>query len=127
MEIIKRTSEVEKETVSSGEYNERMQISFNNFGHIALRFFDKNFKPQPTKLVSVCKHCDKSIHTISDNVWYHDDTGDVYCDLQNDKVKAIVCAEPNEEIPLTKPQDTLIVLSATESQDLIEFIKQRLM
>jgi len=32
MEIIKRTSETEKQTVSTKGYNEKMQVSFNNFG-----------------------------------------------------------------------------------------------
>ena len=76
MEIIKRTSETEKQTVSTKGYNEKMQVSFNNFGHIALRFFDDNFTPQPVKWKSTCKYCQRPIHTYNGAypTWYHDET-----------------------------------------------------
>ena len=38
MEIIKRKTEAEIETVNT--MGNTMQIAFNNFGHISLRFFD---------------------------------------------------------------------------------------
>jgi hypothetical protein len=128
MEIIKRTSETEKQTVSTKGYNEKMQVSFNNFGHIALRFFDSEFEPLPVKWKSNCKHCHKPIHTTKDAYpfWYHDESDSGDCDMKNDKVKVIVYATPNEEIPMTKPQETLVVLDAAESRDLIQFIKERL-
>ena len=130
MEIIKRTSEPEKQTVSTKGYNEKMQVSFNNFGHIALRFFDSEFTPMPAKTTSVCKYCHNPIHTIEgvDTDWNHDTTGYALCIgvTDPDYLDKQYYATPNEEIPMTKPQETLVVLDAVESRDLIRFIKERL-
>ena len=44
MEIIKRKSELTKETIDTGTAlsSKRMQVSYNSFGHLVLRFFDPN-------------------------------------------------------------------------------------
>jgi len=130
MEIIKRTSETEKQTVSTRGYNEKMQVSLNNYGHIVLRFFDDNFTPQPVKWKSTCKYCQRPIHTYNGAypTWYHDETDNPMDDTVTtpDIPGEIFYATPDEEIPMTKPQETLIVLDAAESRDLIQFIKERL-
>ena len=128
MEIIKRTSETEKQTVSTKGYNEKMQVCFNNFGHIALRFFDDNFMPQPVKWKSTCKYCQRLIHTYNGAypTWYHDETDSPMDDIVTTPNIQTFYATPNEEIPMTKPQETLVVLDAAESRDLIRFIKERL-
>lgn len=41
MEIIKRKTEVERETVETDEFN-KFQVSLNNYGHLILRFFPSN-------------------------------------------------------------------------------------
>ena len=129
MKIIKRTSETEKQTISTKGYNEKMQVSFNNFGHIALRFFDDIFT-QPGKWKSTCKHCQRPIHTYDEAypTWFHDDSNYVICIgvTDPDEPNKKFYATPNEEIPMIKPQETLVVLDAAESRDLIRFIKERL-
>lgn len=44
MEIIRRKSEVSKESISTkvGNSTKTMQLSYNSFGHLVLRFFDPN-------------------------------------------------------------------------------------
>ena len=42
MEIIKRKATVSKETISSIRGERVMQVSYNNYGHLVLRFFDPN-------------------------------------------------------------------------------------
>lgn len=130
MEIIKRTSETEKETISTGGYNEKMQVSYNNFGHIALRFFDGVFIPQPVKWNSTCKFCLRPIHTEDGSYpnWFHDESNYGICVgvTDPDKPDERFYATPNEEIPMTKPKETLLVLDQSESNDLIKFIKNTL-
>ena len=111
MEIITRSSETEKQTVSTRGYNEKMQVSLNNYGHIVLRFFDTS---DPD--ISNCKNCGNLVHyTGKVNGWVHQTV------IPVDKVKECAKAEPKD-----KPQETLIVLDAAESRDLIRFIKERL-
>lgn len=126
MDIIKRESEIEKETVSTRGYNEKMQVSYNNYGHLVLRFFS-DAEPTPVKDKSTCKNCDEPIYVrLMENVWYHEN-GDHYCDNRVQKIGEIALfAVPNEEIPLQKPNETLIVLDKTESTDLIRFVKNAL-
>ena len=129
MEIIKRTSETEKQTVSTRGYNEKMQVSFNNFGHIALRFFDNKFTPQPVKWKSTCKYCQRPIYTNREiyDTWFHTEGYPLCIGITDpDEPDKKFYATPNEEIPMTKPQETLVVLDAVESRDLIQFIKERL-
>lgn len=128
MEIIKRTSETEKQTVSTKGYTEKMQVSFNNFGHIALRFWS-----EPTNDTKHCKHCGLAIYYLSGKGWVHtvsDRADNIYCMMMGDEplpdgksMSDLGVAEP-EETP--KPQETLIVLDAAESRDLIQFVKERL-
>ena len=40
MEIIRRKAIVSKETIDTLESNMVMQVSYNNYGHLVLRFFD---------------------------------------------------------------------------------------
>ena len=42
MEIIKRTSETKKEGIDTRPFSRSMQVSFNSYGHLAIRFFDSN-------------------------------------------------------------------------------------
>ena len=39
MEVIKRKSETEKEHFDTAPYGMHMQISYNSYGHLAIRFF----------------------------------------------------------------------------------------
>ena len=50
MEIIKRKSELTKETIDTGTAlsTKRMQVSYNNYGHLVLRFFDPNGEREET-------------------------------------------------------------------------------
>lgn len=127
MELIKRTSDIEKETVSTRGYNQKMQISYNNFGHIVLRFFDSDFTPLPVKWKSICKYDNKPIHTVNGSypTWFHDDTNNRLCEgvMNPDNPGDSFYAEPNEDIPMTKPKDIVVVLDQTESTALIRFIQ----
>lgn len=120
MEIIKRKAEAEKKTIDTTGYNMKMQVSYNDWGHIVLRFFSENFTPLPTKWRSVCAHCGKAIHTYNGAYpdWVHDDSAKTYCFDDVEK------ATPNEDIPMTEPEDTLIALDVGESKRLIKFIKE---
>ena len=40
MEIIRRKAIVSKETIDTLESNMVMQVSYNSYGHLVLRFFD---------------------------------------------------------------------------------------
>ena len=40
MEIIKRESEVKKERLDTSPFSEHMQVSYNSYGHLAIRFFN---------------------------------------------------------------------------------------
>ena len=51
MEIIKRKTETDKETIGTGGNGNAIQISYNNFGHISLRFFDKNTNNEDVLIV----------------------------------------------------------------------------
>ena len=50
MEIIKRTATVSKETIETRPTlsTKRMQVSYNNDGHLVLRFFDPNGEREDT-------------------------------------------------------------------------------
>ena len=50
MEIIKRKSELTKETIETRPAlsSKRMQVSYNNDGHLVLRFFDPNGEREET-------------------------------------------------------------------------------
>jgi hypothetical protein len=127
MEIIKRTSETEKQTVSTRGYNEKMQVSLNNYGHIVLRFFTHHSNYDIDK----CKYCDLPIYYENEK-WYHriaDRAPNEYCAMMSDnplldgKMSDLQRAEPRAYV---SPEETLIVLDQSESRDLIRFIKERL-
>ena len=127
MEIITRTSETEKQTISTKGYNEKMQVSYNNFGHIALRFFSVDHD-NPKNANSICKDCGGPI-TYAYNVgkWEHVATldngvGKAYPPESRASHPAI----PSQNVDLTPFRETLIVLDVAESRDLIQFIKERL-
>ena len=42
MEIIKRTSDTKKDGFDTHPFSRSMQVSFNSYGHLAIRFFDSN-------------------------------------------------------------------------------------
>ena len=50
MEIIKRTATVSKETIETRPTlsTKRMEVSYNNDGHLVLRFFDPNGEREDT-------------------------------------------------------------------------------
>ena len=50
MEIIRRTATVSKETIETRPTlsTKRMQVSYNNDGHLVLRFFDPNGEREDT-------------------------------------------------------------------------------
>lgn len=50
MEIIRRTATVSKETIETRPTlsTKRMQVSYNNDGHLVLRFFDPNGEREET-------------------------------------------------------------------------------
>ena len=131
MEIIKRKSVTEREAIRTDGFDANMQVSYNNYGHIALRFLNAQKK-------FTCKHCGLDIEQIADNIdnagnnWYHSRIGviqpNMYCIKMTDKetpesLVGLPHAEPGEE---TGDRDTLIVLSTQESKKLIEFIKREI-
>ena len=118
MEIIKRTTEVEKETVSTTGYGERIQVSYNSYGHLVLRFFKHD--PVPVLSVSTCSTCETPIKRYGKDTWMHVNT--VNIDAVTGVLKdhpAIPAEEPSSPSP-----ETLIVLDQDESTSLIRFVQE---
>lgn len=125
MEIIKRVSETEKETVSTRSFGETMQVSFNNFGHLALRFFGQEYADIPIGTEASCATCGQKIQYLNFNegkYWVHEHPE------HSDKRKCPdgISEASNREPIALPPKETLIVLDQSESDALIRFIKQRL-
>lgn len=122
MELIKRKLELETEIDSEERV---LQVSYNSDGRLALRFYSPDeFAGQPEKRESICKHCGEAIHS-GDTVypyWYHDANLNRLCE-GDDGATAI----PNEEIPMHKAEEMLIVLSKMESEMLISFVRNNIM
>lgn len=128
MEIIKRTSDIDRESFRAGTFGTKMQVSYNNYGHLVIRMFESNFKPVPVKWASLCMHDSKPIHTVNGSypTWYHDETDNAECVgvINPDHPHGRFYAEPNEDIPMTKPVDVLLTFTESESRDIIRFIKE---
>lgn len=120
MEIIKRTTEVEKETVSSTGYGERIQVSYNSYGHLVLRFFNKD--PLPVLSASTCTICGTPVQRYGKQTWMHVksmiSTSDTLITVPQEHT-----AIPKDEPPIP-PQETLIVLDQDESATLIRFVQE---
>ena len=111
MEIIKRTSETEKQTVSTRGYNEKMQVSLNNYGHIVLRFWSDAVS------ITTCKVCGNPLTWYeADQVWQYNFSR--WCNNDTNLLHV-----PDKSSNAS--QETLIVLDQSESSDLVNFIQQR--
>lgn len=106
MEIIKRTTtEVEKETVSTTGYGEKLQVSYSSYGHLVLRFFSLNIPD------SLCITCDVPVYYDTLNKeWNHHNSLNAVCG------KAV----PKSSVP----KETLIVMDQNESASLIRFVQE---
>ena len=125
MEIIKRTPKISnKEILNTWYSGNKMQVSFNNFGHIALRFFRSQKGNNPI----ICKNCGFEIDKLDDGTWYHRSTHTKLTnrncrsmfDTPPENIEFGLIAEPKEDY---MEVETLIVLDNGESVDLINFIQ----
>ena len=129
MQIIKRTPEI-KENITYNTWSNggRMQVSFNDYGHISLRFFKSKKDNYPT----VCKNCGLLIFKVRDE-WCHRETpihkANTFCAMMGNTpppegtpTSELNIAHPSEEND-NDTGETLIVLDMGESSDLIRFIQ----